>query len=572
MGISKEGQYKEMMDEHEPGLTDSEDSDDEMVLESDEDSESEEHSDNKSDQVKIDHRRLKRFRIPEADDEESDSEECREYRKRVEKEIDTMLKERLEGPCHDSKWIPNSEDEELLKIHILKPMMKGCLKYTHFKSLIPAEIHKKIEQGVQLKNEELKYVSKTANDYLWAFKKLLYIWEKKLQADDPSLLSADNRLHVSQFFAFKERNFLAPYNVVDLLDEFIASPNNKCKCFEAYKCILSRQFKMAKDHIGGKKFRTPVTEEEKTWSEDEMFKAGGAMQRNLLNDITLLLTEFKVDKPFNRWLGEKMTNQAEKLENQSYYEGRKVPDASEAYSKWISHESTVATEKRILEAAKKGEVVTGMEMEQMTKYIVTKSWIKAGHRNDIMQHLTWEDYFIGRKKGPAAYPYRPVHHNPDVDPKNPLVAERLSRVSDEDTLIYNRPNPWSRDDLDPDDHMKDPEVFDVMKGICITVKFHKTGHKYPAYLWLSIVDHTFMMAYLEVSRIYLESIGIELSNSTPLFIDRHGGFFISKDKRLDLDSFCAIVGLPKASPYLARRMKVATVYNCGSGKFTSFGY
>ena len=104
------------MDEHEPGLTDSEDSDDEMVLESDEDSESEEHSDNKSDQVKIDHRRLKRFRVPEADDEESDSEECREYRKRVEKEIDTMLKERLEGPCHDSKWIPNSEDEELLKL------------------------------------------------------------------------------------------------------------------------------------------------------------------------------------------------------------------------------------------------------------------------------------------------------------------------------------------------------------------------------------------------------------------------------------------------------------------------
>ena len=65
-------------------------------------------------------------------------------------------------------------------------------------------------------------------------------------------------------------------------------------------------------------------------------------------------------------------------------------------------------------------------------------------------------------------------------------------------------------------------MFQVMQGLCITVKLHKTGHKYTWYLWISTVDNIFINNYMGVARIYLESIGKPLCHKTPLFLDRNG--------------------------------------------------
>ena len=86
--------------------------------------------------------------------------------------------------------------------------------------------------------------------------------------------------------------------------------------------------------------------------------------------------------------------------------------------------------------------------------------------------------------------------------------------------MYTREDPWGYDELDPQDHMKDQEMFQVMQGLCITVKLHKTGHKYTWYLWISTVDNIFINNYMGVARIYLESIGKPLFHKTPLFLDR----------------------------------------------------
>ena len=66
-------------------------------------------------------------------------------------------------------------------------------------------------------------------------------------------------------------------------------------------------------------------------------------------------------------------------------------------------------------------IASGTEFEKMPNYIVTRSWIKSGPRNDTLQHLKWGDYFKALQKGPAAYPHHPVHHDPDVNAQNPQV-------------------------------------------------------------------------------------------------------------------------------------------------------
>ena len=161
-----------------------------------------------------------------------------------------------------------------------------------------------------------------------------------------------------------------------------------------------------------------------------------------------------------------------------------------------------------------------------------------------------------------------VHLNPDIDPSKPSIQKKLHKGAD-GRHIYVR-DPWSRDPDDPNDPFGDEEVLSVLKGVCVTIRFHKTGAKYPMYLFLSMIDNFYMQCVEEIVSNFLKTKNMKITSMTPMFISSNGGPFISGGKALKLDEFCDIVEIPRADHYLFRDMFTNDVYNNGNGKIFNY--
>ena len=60
------------------------------------------------------------------------------------------------------------------------------------------------------------------------------------------------------------------------------------------------------------------------------------------------------------------------------------------------------------------------------------------------------------------------------------VNANLVDMGEEDRMVYEHPNPEMRDPADPNPDQDNPD-WDLIKGSVITLKFHKTGYKGPAF-------------------------------------------------------------------------------------------
>jgi len=370
---------------------------------------------------------------------------------------------------------------------------------------------------------------------------------------------------LKQFFAYKETSFIRPFNVTDLLNETALTPSVKCKAYAGYMTLLNEVLKDVASIRGEAKFCTAITDEERSWSREKLYSAGVEKQKSLMSEISSMKELIKVDKPFAQWMGERRGAQRCKEDHQRYFEGRAMPDPEIIIQKWMNHPSTVEMDKKIIQFAREKKIVSPSELNKMTKHIVTKSLIKNGPRIEAIEHITWGEYHAGRNKGFAAYPYRSVHNSPNVDPKSKAVKARTWEGKNGEK-VYIRGNPWQEDDLDPEDHMKDQTLFSVMKGTCATVTWHKTCDKYPMYLWFSQIDNVYIMCYLEICKIRLESIGKSMTNKAPMFMDANGKSFIKNGKGLNLDDYAEVVDLPKAKSHGFRHIITNAVYKFGPGR------
>ena len=506
----------------------------------------------------------KRRKRPSTDDEEEDNSRARDARRIMENELESKIAEKLNGPRLQTKWIPDAEDEELLNMHIARPLMKNCKKYTHFKALIPEDVLEKIDKGQQLDAKDKKYISKTASDVTWGFKLLMFHLQERFRRDFPEKLSSDGRLKMKQFFAYKQNTFIRPFNIVELLNETIAAPSVKCKAYSGYLTLLNEVLKDVASIRGEAKFCNAITDEERSWSQEKLFSVGVEKQKILMNEITTMKGLLTVDKPFAHWVGERLSNQRAKEDHQRYFEGRAMPDPEVIIQKWMNHPSTIEMDKKIIQYAREKKIVSASEFNEITKKLVTTTMLKNGPRIEAIENITWGDYHSGRNKGFAAYPYLNVHNNPDVDPKSKAVKARTWKGRDGEQL-YIREDPWKEDDLDPQDHMKDQTLFSVMKGTCATVTWHKTCAKYPMYLWFSQIDNIYIMCYLEICKLRLESMGKEMTNKVPMFMDANGDSFIKNKKGLNLDDYAEVVGLPKAKSHGFRHIITNAIYKFGPG-------
>ena len=64
------------------------------------------------------------------------------------------------------------------------------------------------------------------------------------------------------------------------------------------------------------------------------------------------------------------------------------------------------------------------------------------------------------------------------------VAENIVTYADSGTRYYTRKNPHVADPNDPNDP-RTQDDWDLTQGVVVKIALHKTGAKYPMYLWFS---------------------------------------------------------------------------------------
>ena len=560
----KKVNYAEKMNEDISDISDISDSEEDMFTVQEEQTES--SSEEEQCEAPKEWRKKRRYRAPLTDTDSGDEAFETELRQKKKRSMHLKIFENLKGPVLYNKWMPDSTDLEYLETYVSNPVTKRCGTFTHLQSTIPDEVVDKIKNKQPLTREDRVHVAKTGKDYSYAWTKGMYILEEYFRENDPLNLSEDRHLHMRQFFEYGKRTFIKPINIVPILDEKVSSPNMKMKIFEAYKCLLDQQFLHAST-IGRVHFITPQTDEEKSWPESKMIEKGEKKQQKLLTEIRNMQKEMLVGKPFAAWRGACEENLKSKKDNEKYFGGQKLPNPEEILSKWYKDEHTIKMDKLLCQYAKDGTIVSGNELERFSNYLITKFGMKIGARPEIFGKLCYYHLHEGQSKGPAAFPYK-HSKDPSIDTNNPEVSKRI--LHQDNSSIYVRNDPWSFDPLDSDDVMQQETTFQIMKGTCLTVKNHKTGKKYPYYVWLSQLDLFFLLRYEEICFNYTQHHGLEMNPNTPIFINAQGKSYMGSKRTLDLSEFARIVGLPKCTMRMFRDYFTNTVYNYGTSVIKSF--
>ena len=560
----KKVDYAEKMNEDISDISDISDSEEDVFTIQEQQSES--SSEEEQCQAPKDWRQQHRSRAPLTDIDSGDDAFETQLRQEKKRTMHRKIYENLKGPVLYNKWMPDSTDLEYLETYICNPVTLRCGVVTHLESTIPGHVMDKIRKKQPLAPEDRVHVAKTGKDYSYAWTKGMYILEQYFQENDPLNLSEDQHLHMRQFFEYGKRTFIKPINIVPLLNQKVRSANMKMKIFEAYKCLLDQQFLHAST-VGRIQFITPQTEEEKSWSESKMIEKGEKRQQKLLNEIRNLQKEMHVGKPFAVWRGACEENLKLKKDNEKYFAGQRLPNPEEILSKWIKDENTIKMEKLICEYAKNGTIVSGHMLNRITNYLISKFGMKIGARPEIFEKLCYSHLHEGQSKGPAAFPYKHCD-DPSIDTTNPEVAQRI--MNEDNSSLYVRKDPWSFDPLDSEDVMQQETTFQIMKGTCLTVKNHKTGKKYPYYVWLSQLDLFFLLRYEEICFNYTQHHGLEMNPSTPIFMNAQGKSYLGSRKGVDLSDFARIVGLPKCTMRMFRDLFSNTAYNHGTAVIKSF--
>ena len=205
----------------------------------------------------------------------------------------------------------------------------------------------------------------------------------------------------------------------------------------------------------------------------------------------------KANKPFSRIGGEVRSEQAEKEKFRTEIEGFVMPEAVEAIPKYLSRETTRTFYRELVELASNSTVVTKKQMGSITRKIITRFASKLPHRIQIWGLLERSHWYIAKNAGPASYPYQSVEQS-KMDPKNPAVQSSLFTTEDGASFFAN-PDPHRRNVLDPEDPSMTPEEmrsgdqekaaqWSLLQGIAARITNHKTGQRYPCWVWFSQID------------------------------------------------------------------------------------
>ena len=505
--------------------------------------------------------KIRRNAVPLTDDETDDDEELRKDRKKNKAEIRNKIAEVRTGPRIVTRWIPDDIDNKLIQEHLIHPLQVNCKKMTHLRTRIPEDVVTKVFGQKELTSEDKQFVSKTPDTLKYALVKLMGLLQKQLSKEDPELLDENGHLHLNQLFSFLDPKFVRPRDIRSLLEE-CPYPSVRLKMKEAYDHLMDQLFQLVSESTG--KFCEIRNERDKEMETAERRERGLQKQALLLSQITNIKALNAKNRPYAKWGGQREDLKKKRDIGLKVFQGSGgVPDPSIIVRKWLGHPSTTELDKKILEAASKKEIVSHRLFNRITNQLMIRFSCAGGLRKEALHLLKWGHVVEAFKKGYACYPNNKLHLNPACNMSE--VNKHVVTMEDGEK-VYIRQDPWSEDNLDPEDPMKNADRFNALKGLCCTLHVHKTGDKYPCYIFFNLIDVKYLLAYEEISKNYMEHLGIKMSIKSSVFVNGSGGPFIN----LDLTGFCEVVGLPRCTYFIFRDMYVDKVYSSQIGKYQVF--
>ena len=357
---------------------------------------------------------------------------------------------------------------------------------------------------------------------------------------------------------------MRPCDIRSILEE-CPFPSVRLKKKEVYDHLMDQLFQIVSESTG--KFCEIRKERDKEMETAERRERGLQKQALLFSQITNIKELKAKNRPYAKWGGQREDLKKKREIGLKVFQGISgIPDPSVIVRKWLGHPSTIELDKT-LKAASRKEIVSHRLFNRITNHLMIRISCAEGLRKDALHLLKWGHVVEAFQRGYACYPYNKLHLNPAVNMSE--VSKHVVTMEDGEK-VYIRQDPWSVDNLDPEDPIRNADRFAALKGLCCTIHVHKTGDKYPCYIFFNLIDVKYLLAYEEISKNYLEHLGIKMSIKRCVFVSGSGGSFVSDNSILDLTGFCEVVGLPRCTYYLFRDMYVDKVYSSQIGKHQVF--
>ena len=492
--------------------------------------------------------------MPDTDDESDDDDNIRIARRQNRGIFREKMREvnKKDGNTWSSPDVWDCQCEKcqwVMSQLIVRPRIEMSTRWNSLKNEAPPEVKEMVKSG-KLPREGTKFkkqwkdIATTPILYAKGLRYFLAQYQKELQQSRANREKLDNgMLHIWQMLEFQEWNQISfPENPMPLVEK-IASPSMQKMAWCGYKQLVDSsilwlskleavdKFFIETTRMDGeedKEYFTRVKENE-VKAKDTRLKEGDYLRR--------IVDDMKKDKPWAKMEGTAAWRKEQKERFAMEFSGQAEVD-SNCVTRYLNHPLVINFFDELLEIASQEEVVSGHKMVNITKQLLPITHIKQAHREEIWKKMTlrhWNDAVTGPD---CAYPY--------VDPRDVdmEVARHRGRVHVghragflDNEEIYVREDLHSPDPLVQDDPLRPGQEGDnreLLLGKATVVNEHKTGRKYPAYIWFSQYDVVYLRAYESIRHRYLQSIGKNGSDlSTVFFINSKGEAYLTSGQPMD---------------------------------------
>ena len=207
-------------------------------------------------------------------------------------------------------------------------------------------------------------------------------------------------------------------------------------------------------------------------------------------------------------------------------------------------------------------VVSRIKMSELSRKVIVWCVVLRGVRVQVFgDAFSRADFFAAVDGEPASFPYLPVTGNHELDRNDGNVRNYTTCDAESGSRIYTRPDPFVEDPNDPADPCRAVDG-QLMTGVAVKIKHHKTGALYPFWLWFSETQTLYLKMYEEIATNYLihHQLNIDPNTgvpkgSSPFFISGSGAATYNvKMEPLDFSDFCTAAGIPPCTSVLFRKM------------------
>ena len=453
-----------------------------------------------------------RFRkFPDTDAEEDEEEDIREKRREMKIILHNLIEEALarEPEVDPRVWIADAEDDKLMKEEVIGPIMKKSSLYCNFGPHDKQRVRDQVKLGNMFKGEEgkaLNEYAKTAQMYYKGLERWLGLYQMELRTTNPDHL-VEGCLKLRQFYAFRQPHFLElPLNIEQQM-ELINSANNVQNTHLGLRELV-HSVAVFLGQEKGKVLFERKTQKEAEMDEVDFRDSSRKLHAFEIQHTSNILELLSKHKPFKKYRGRIVSEANKRADYRAVFEGDYVPDPSESVPRYIVSQESRDLYKELIYLAENKVVVSSHKMPKLTRDFIKRLIVKGCYRVHVFNRFQRDHYLKALNYGPCRYPNKAVTKATDGEKVYQDEEGREFSV-----LAHPHLSQAELENISEDDELL------TLSGIAVKIEKHKTGGRYPCWMWFSTWNQAYLKAYEEISVNYMEKNKILFNNSTPFFID-----------------------------------------------------